>query len=370
MSESDAIGDFLNGHQAIAVGATPPRPESLPAEEAGAITLELAAECAEKDWAPLPLAEAPARTGEYPVRFIDGSHNGQPAICLRSPQGYPVPLLIAEVGAAALRLEHRQFVREFVAVERVLGFVADPFKWSDVESFAAAVENHPELRLRVLPARMPDPARHSPFDYEAMKSQAYNRCQNEMLKLEVLALAANPGVPTLVDGQLGGRIGQRAAAARPLLVGVVKSPTPAPLHERGWNTLLDLRPGNRTPYFKDTRVSQSGERKGTPTDVPLACWYLRLAGGPRLAPNWGIVRVDVPWVQLERLEPPQRSGFVSRLSRWLVDARCRTESYARMPVSLDPIVRTEDVLKPLFTPISVLVNRLYRRAGLFRRNEL
>jgi hypothetical protein len=61
---------------------------------------------------------------------------------------------------------------------------------------------------------------------------------------------------------------------------------------------------------------------------------------------------------------------VNRLSRWLIDARCRTDSYARMPVSLDPIVRAEDALKPLFTPVPVLVNRLYRTAGLFRGNEL
>lgn len=370
MNDTDAIGQFLQSHKAIPVGATPPRPETLPPEDEAAGALELAVERAHDDWEPLPLSEAPARSGEYPVRFIDGSHAGQPAICVRSPQGYPIPLLVAEVGAVALKLDGRQFVREFVAVERVLGFVADPFRWSDVESFAAAVENQPELRLRVLPARMPDPALHSPFDYEAMRSQAYNRCQNEMLKLEVLALAAAPNVPTLVDGQLGGRIGERAAGARPLLVGVVKSPTPAALHDRGWNTLLDLRPGNRTPYFKDTRVSKSGERMGTPTDVPLACWYLRLAGGPRLAPNWGIVRVDLPWVQLERIAPSERGGFISRLSRWLVDARCRAESYARMPVSLDPIVRAEDALKPLLTPLPVLVNRLYRRAGLFRRNEL
>jgi hypothetical protein len=39
--------------------------------------------------------------------------------------------------------------------------------------------------------------------------------------------------------------------------------------------------------------------------------------------------------------------------------------------SLDPIVRAEDALKPLFTPAPVvLVNRLYRTAGLFRGNEL
>ena len=41
-----------------------------------------------------------------------------------------------------------------------------------------------------------------------------------------------------------------------------------------------------------------------------------------------------------------------------------------MPVSLEPIVRAEDALKPLFTPFPVLVNRLYRTAGFFRGGEL
>jgi len=77
----------------------------------------------------------------------------------------------------------------------------------------------------------------------------------------------------------------------------------------------------------------------------------------------------VPWGQFVQ-QFKSDFGFVSRLSRWLVDARCRTESYARMPVSLDPIVRAEDALKPLFTPVPVLVNRLYRTAGLFREHEL
>lgn len=54
---------------------------------------------------------------------------------------------------------------------------------------------------------------------------------------------------------------------------------------------------------------------------------------------------------------------------WLLAARCRAAGYARMPVSLEPVVRAEDGLKPLFTPFPVLVNRLYRTAGLFRRGE-
>lgn len=366
MSDADPVSRFLRTHRAAAVGLSPPRPEALPPDEveAALANLTLTVERDLGDWEPITPSEAPAKPGEYPVRFIDGSHIGQPVLCLRSPAGYPVPLLIGQVGAVALKLVGRNFVREFRAVEQVLSFVVDPFPWAEVEEFATALENHSRLRLRVLPARMA--MDKSPFDYEAMRGQAYNRCQNEMLKLEVLALAAGPDVPTLVDGQLGGRIGEKAAKKRPLLVGLVKAPTPAPLHDRGWHALLDLRAGQRTPYFKDVRTTD-----GKITDVPLACWYLRLAGGPRLAPNWGIVRVDVPWFHLEDRFPDSasRTGFVNRLSRWLVDARCRADSYARMPVSLEPIVRAEDALKPLFTPLPVLVNRLYRQAGLFRRNE-
>lgn len=363
MSDADAVGRFLRAHAASPVGASPPRPEAPDPTEDAAGALDLSVEREPNGWSSVPLSEAPARPGEYPTRFIDGCHSGQPVLCLRSPQGYPIPLFLSEVGAVALHLNGRRFTREFRAVERVLGFVADPFPWAEVEAFAAALANHPGLRLRVVPARMPQGK--CPFDYEVMREQARNRCQQEMLSLERLALAADPDAPTLVDGQLGGRIGAKVAAARPLLVGSVKNWTPPPsLPDRCWRTLLDMKPAQRTPVFKDTRSTD-----GRVTDVPLACWFLRLAGGPRLAPNWGIVRVDLPWVQFTG-----RFGgdfaFVNRLSRWLVDARCRADSYARMPVSLDPIVRAEDALKPLFTPLPVLVNRLYRQAGLFRRAEL
>jgi hypothetical protein len=367
MTDRDAIRHFLRSHQATPVGVTPTRPNlPLEAEEAVATGGQnFSVERPISEWRPLPLSEAPAAAGEYPERFIDGSHTSRPVLCLRSRHGYPLPLLLAEVGAVALRLYGRQFKREFVAVERVLGLVADPLPWEQVEMFAAALANIPELQVRVLPARMPNPDRFSLFDYEANRSQAYNRCQNEMFKLEALALGAVPDVPTLVDGQLGGRIGERAAAARPLLIGAVKAPHPPAFPPAGHNTLLDLKPGQRTPFYQDRRVTDDRL-----TDIPLGSWFLRLAGGSQLAPNWGVVRIDIPWVQLTRYpEGEQRTGFVNRLSRWLIDARCRTDSYARMPVSLDPIVRAEDVLKPLFTPTAVLVNRLYRTAGLFRGNE-
>jgi hypothetical protein len=246
-----------------------------------------------------------------------------------------------------------------VLVERVLSFVGDPFPWAEVEAFASAVLNDPELSARFLPANEP-PKDRNPFDYEVMRAQAYHRCEQEMLNAERLALAADPNVPTLVDGKLAGRIGGNAARGRPLLVGVVKR-LAADLHPEGWRTLLSLRPGQRTPVFK-----LSGMSMGKEADMPTASWFLKLAGGPRLAPNWGFVRVDVPWVQFNEHFHGD-FGFVGRLSRWLMDARCRQESYARMPVSLEPIVRAEESLKPLFTPLPILSTRLYRRSGVFRR---
>jgi hypothetical protein len=323
----------------------------------GADTVNLDIEMSANEWTPRTVSEVPAKPGEHPVRFIDGSLSALPVLCLRSPDGWPIPLLVAELGAVALRLTGRSFVRVFMTMERVLSFVADPFPWAEIEAFASAILNDPDLSARMILANRP-PAERNPFDYEVMRSQAYHRCEQDMLNAERLALAAGPMEPTLVDGKLAGRIGSRAAATRPLLVGVVKR-LAAELHPQGWRTLLGLRPGQRTPVFKLT-----GKSVGREADMPTASWFLKLAGGPRLAPNWGFVRVDVPWVQFEDYFHGD-FGFVGRLSRWLIDARCRQESYARMPVSLEPIVRAEDCLKPLFTPLPVLATRLYRRSGSF-----
>ncbi|OWK37303.1 hypothetical protein [Fimbriiglobus ruber] len=367
MSSLNPVGQFLRAYNATAVGATPPQPylpDPATDGEETSETIDPNVEMLAREWKHRVVGEAPTRAGEHPVRFIDGSHSAQPALCLRAPRGWPIPVLVSELGAVALKLTQtgRSFVRDFVTVERVLSFVADPFPWAEVEAFAGAIQNDPALAARLVPANMPR-AGHNPFDYEVMRAQAYNRCQQEMLNAERLALAADPKVPTLVDGKIASRIGTKAAAERPLLIGIVKKLPPV-LHDEGWRVLLDLKPGQRTPVFKLTGMSGTTE-----ADMPTASWFLKLAGGPRLAPNWGFVRVDVPWVQFES-QFNTDFGFVNRLSRWLVDARCRTDSYARMPVSLDPIVRAEEALKPLFTPTALLVNRLYRTAGLFRGNEL
>src|SRR6266545_2911762 len=210
MSEGDAIGRFFRTYAASAVGDTPPQPvlEGLAEEEAteGDATVDLNVEMPAGAWTARTVGEAPAKPGEHPVRFIDGSLSTLPVLCLRSPQGWPIPLLVSEAGAVAVRLTGRSFVREFVAVERVLSFVADPFPWAEVEAFASAVLNDPNLAARFLPANSP-PEESNPFDYEVMRAQAYHRCEQEMLNAERIALAADPTSPTLVDGKLAGRIG-------------------------------------------------------------------------------------------------------------------------------------------------------------------
>ena len=364
MTSREGIGRFLRTYSAEPVGATPPQPLVRESTDEGttAQTIDFNVELPATDWTARVVGESPARSGEYPVRFIDGSIYSQPVLCLRSPVGWPIPILVAEVGAVALQLNGRQFTRKFALVERLLSFVADPFPWAEVESFAAAVRNDPGLEARLVSGNFPKEG--NPFDYEVMRQQAYHRCEQDMLNAERLALAADPNVPTLVDGKLAGRIGKTVAKERPLLVGIVKR-TPPELHPEGWRTLLTLRPGQRTPVFQLTGMSGTTE-----ADMPSASWFLKLAGGPRMAPNWGFVRVDIPWVQFERVPETDRFAFIGRLSRWLIDARCRADSYSRMPVSLDPIVRAEEALKPLFSPLPVLANRLYRQAGLFRRTEL
>lgn len=355
--DRETIRQFFSDYGAAVVGASPPQPVQPNQDEDMPDRVELDVEVGAADWHGLVVPEAPARDGEFPVRFIDGSQANQPVLWLRAPAGWPIPLVLAEVGAVALRSNGRRFTREFVAVERVLSFVADPFPWEEVEAFASAVCNDPTLRLRVVRANMPNLETHSPFDYEVMRGQARAMCNFQMRVLERLALFADRSVPSLVDGPLL-RVTGEPDSAGPLLVGVTKEQGVSYLHDRGLRTLLTLRPGQRTPVFRIAGVA--GKREA---HFPVASWYLKLAGGRQVAPNWGFVRVEVPWNQFLHHGVGQ-FGFVHRLSRWLIDARCRQDSYARMPVSLEPIVRAEEVLKPLFTPLDILSHRLYRQSGM------
>lgn len=361
MSE-EIVRRFFRSHAGAAVGLYADQREIEPPGEGRGEVIDWGIELPAEAWKPVILPETPARGGEYPERFIDGCQVGHAVALLRAPkEGWPVPVFLAEVGGIAMRLRGRDLRREFYGLERVVSFITDPFPWSEVEEFAGAVSNLPEMELRVLPAGRPevdDPIEF--FDYEKMRKAAQNRANNEMANWEAIALEDDRETPTLVDGRLEPLLRSRVAASRfKLVVGVVKTHSANLLHAQGWRTLLDMKPGQRTPYFRI-----AGTSKGETNDLPVVSWFVKMAGGSELLPNWAAVRVEVPCVQFDQQPELVRTGWVNRLSRWLIDARCRQQSYARMPVSLEPIVRAEESLTSLFTPFGVLRNRFLRHAGI------
>ncbi len=370
-ASTSGIRDFFRQHRAAAVGSYPLPGEQDHEVESPADLVDLDVEVTPNEWQPLTPSEMPAKDDERPRRFIDGSHFGHAVLSVRAPElGCVVPLMLAEVGGVAMNAEGRGLVRDFFGLERVMSFVADLFPWEQVETIAAEFAALPGFSLRLLPANRP--AGGNLFDYEQMRKQAQNRTNQEMAEWEAVALAADTERPVLVDGRLEPRIRQADADRRPLVVGVVKQHAVRYLHDRGMRTLFDLRAGQRTPVFKIARRREHDGKdaagnvvSGKVIDLPLpvASWYVRLSDGRVAGPNYGFVRVEVPWLQFVRWDTDQK-GFVDRLSRWLIDARCRQASYARMAISLEPVVRAEDSLKALFTPFSVLRNRFFLTAGV------
>jgi len=289
----------------------------------------------------------PSDWPERPVRFVDGKDVGQTVAWLRAPGGYPIPVRLSEIGGAAVRLVDGVCRREFQAVERVVSMVVDPFPWDQVESFAAALQQH---GFRLLPAM--SPGGEPSYDFEEMRKAAQNRSNTEMGVLEEAALAQELLVPTVVDGRLEPRQGGLDQACSPA-VGVVKSHYKNYLHARGMQLLYDLQPGERTPLFA------LPEQR-----FPVVSWYIRLSPAGSSTPNWGIIRVEVPLRWFELLAPGDRLRYVTLLSRTLCEYRSRDSQYARAPVSLHPIVRAETLLGALFTPRGVLTNRFYRLTNL------
>src|SRR5579884_93799 len=362
MSSDDAIRRFFRRHAGAAVGMYPVQSELDTVTENRDELMEWGIEQSTDEWKPVILPETPAHPGEVPERFIDGCQSGHAVACLRAPEvGWPIPVFLAEVGGVAMRLTGRDLTRDFFGLDRVVSFVTDAFPWQEVEAFAAALANLSGFPLRVLPTDLPkveDPI--DLFDYEKMRKAAQNRANNEMANWEAIALAADRTTPTLCDGRLEPRLrSPKTAEQFALVVGVVKTHSANLLHPQGWRTLLDLKPGQRTPFFKIAKTA-----KGDANDLPVGTWFVKMASGDEVMPNWAAVRVEIPWIQFRRWPETDRTGFVNRLSRWLIDARCRQRSYARMAVSLEPIVRAEDCLKSLFTPFGVLRNRFLRHAGV------
>lgn len=301
------------------------------------------------DWSPrtvaLPSSWRAVDWADRPVRFVDGKDAGETVTSLTSPDGYPVPVRLSEVGGVVVEVRDGICRRTFVQVERVVAMVADVFPWHEVEAFARALQ---ESGMSLLVAH--PPGGEPSYDLEKMRKAAQNRSMDEMVGLESAATLLDRTVPTVVDGRLEPRLGGPEAADWPVF-GVIKTQWQTYLHPLGMQVLYSLQSGQRTPAF-----ALPDER------LPVVTWYVRLDGGPGTMPNWGLVRVEAPLRWFERVGKDW--GIVDRLSRTVYEYRCREQSYGRAPVSLHPIVRAEELLGALFLPLGVITTRFYRLAGL------
>lgn len=306
-------------------------------------------ETAADDWQPHGVDGESLDPAALPRRFIDGCHSGETVAWLQDALGHPIPVRLAEIGGVCMWIDGRALRREFTHVERVVSLIADPFPWHEVEGFAAALA---ERKLRLLPANLPEldaGQRGLTHDFERMREQPRLRVQHEMAVLEELALYQNPELLSLIDGRLG-RV-QQADLSSYDVVGVIKQHRENYLHSRGWQVLYELNPGQRTPAFQLPSKH-----------LPVVSWYLKLAGAHGVMPNWGIVRVEISCDHFAR--QGNDFAYLDRVSNALLHLRCRQGSYARAPVSLEPIVRAEESLKSLLTPPATLAQRFYHLTGL------
>lgn len=326
----------------------------------------------EKDWAVIePQAPDGWRATEWaerPVRFIDGKDIGETVACLTAPfGGYPVPVRLSEIGAVVVREESGVLRRDHANVERVVTMATDLFPWDEIEDLAISFQRN---GFRLLSAPFPmttvneKRVQGPSYDYELMRKAAQNRSNTEMGRLEEAALARENVLPTIVDGRLEPRDGGLGDWNVPA-IGVVKTHAQNYLHAHGMRLLYTLRAGQRTPAFVihpgRTSVEQETRRP------KIVSWFLRLAQEPHLAPNWGLIRVELPlpWFT-DTFRAPSADGwaFIDRLTVLLREYRCRDETYGRAPVSLQPIVRAEQLLGALLTPRTTLARRFYRSQNL------
>lgn len=300
-------------------------------------------------WKAVDVCDAEVNLDDVPRRFVDGSNIHEAVAWLRDPLGYPVPVVLAELGGVCVRADGRELKREFAIVERAVSMTIDPFPWDEIEQFAGALF---EQGLRLIAARPPDDEDGRPaitFDFQRMREQTRVSVLHETSCLEEVAWGNDREVPTIVDGRVG-RF-HRCGLERYDVIGIIKQQCADYLHPAGWRVLYELQPGQRTPVF----VLPSKH-------LEVVSWYLKLDGADGELPNWGIVRVEIPRTRFAARGDD--FGYVDCLSRCILEMRCRRSSYARGPVSLEPIVRAEETLKSLFSAIPTLATHFYRLSGL------
>ena len=338
-------------------------PEELNSDEEA---VDLDYEIAQSQWAPRSVRQSLAPNDWYwrPLRFVDGKDVGRTAAWMRAPCGRPVPLRIGQIGAITLgsvpRDETHLLRTETCFVDKFVAFMTDLFPWDEVESFAAALKAQ---GYRLLPVTAELKEKISPFDYGRLRDSAKSASINAMLgyEREVLAAKLYPAVPKSLPTVIDGSLQTKAGDFEPTdpVSGVIKSHQIIPLHPRGFQTLEQLGPGERSPVYE--RIVKPNDE----TPLHFLTWFLRLGALGGETPLQGLVRVEI---NREFFEQQQTSkddfSYVDCLSRFLCLCRTRDEQYGRAAITIYPIQRAEDVLRSQFASQETLTNRFFRMTGL------
>ncbi|MBA2680361.1 MAG: hypothetical protein H0U76_18430 [Ktedonobacteraceae bacterium] len=341
--------DFLKNNGAQRVRSIGPRPLLL---EEGRETIDATAEVEVlnyerelEDWQGIDIQarRTPRDWPWRPLHFIDGKNIGRTVAWLQTRHGYPIPIRLAEIGAATMEDRQGQLRREYEVLERVVSLVGEPFPWDEVESFASELQ---DLDIRFLPCR-PSGLTYS---FDLMRKAVQNRTQEEMDLLERQALALNAECPTLIDGRLEPRVGAFDQETAPI-VGLIKTHARVYLPLTGLSLLHDLLPGQRTPAFC------------VGNKLKLVTWYLRLNGQQGELPDWGVIRLEIARAFFETIIKKDFT-YLDDLSHIVYEYRCRDQSYGRAPISIYPIQRVEESLGSLFSPTETLVQRFYRYTSI------
>jgi hypothetical protein len=259
------------------------------------------------------------------------------------------PAVLACVGALALHLEGRRLVRSphSLYVETVLCLLNNGMRQDDLSRMGEALK---ALNIRLITSETTEIT----ADFEVLRKRCWDSAKQQMEDAERRILFSQPHVPALVDGLLERRLTTVEAHGIPA-IGMVKTQMRQYLPPAHVDFLSNLQPGERTPAF----IIETQQ-------ALLVSWYLRLSSAETQSPTYGLVRLSVTQEYLEQRFPrkAERWAEISAVSHWLHTLRHREGSYARVGISLEPIVRVEDELHALLPNINQQVVRVHRALGL------
>lgn len=305
---------------------------------------ELSWEVPASSWQAIDCQGAPKAS---PRRFIDGTLSSR-TIGAIWVDGVRRPLVLAAVGALELWLDGGKLVRppDGFALKTVLCVVSNGLASDEVAELAAGCS---QLSIQLLAAESPDLS----VDFDVLRRRSFDLAKQAMEGQERDLLLREPTMPALVDGLLERRLISIESQGMPV-VGMVKRQLRQYLPNSHVALLYELKPGQRTPAF----VLETEHAR-------LVSWYLRLSTTDNAGPNYGLVRLTAPLEYLSTAFPDssERNTEISGVSAFVRSIRHRQASYARVGVSLEPIVRVEDELRAVMPSIAEISARMYRSLG-------